>query len=265
MRTMLAIARKELNIYLTTPLAYIVLSATAFVSAFFFVGHVRRFLEYTSVSAQPQWADYAARLNLTDGVVLPLIFSSALVTILVAPLLTMRLIAEERREGTFELLMTYPVRTVEIVLGKYLGGLAILALCIALTLLFPAALELFAGSTSASGLGLEWRTVLLGYAGFFLLGAAFMAIGLCISSFTDSQLVAAIITLFALLLLWMLQSVSMGTEGLIRAALIGFSAPHHLMGFLRGALELKDLLYFLSWIALGLYITCRSVEAKRWA
>ncbi len=140
-----------------------------------------------------------------------------IVTLFVAPFLSMRLFAEEKRNKTFELLMTTPVRPVELVLGKYLGGLGIIGTTLGLTLVFPLMLSAF--GSSESGTVLEWPTVLLGYGAVLLWGATCMAVGMFISSLTESQMVASLLT-FAVLLPWMLlRGVAQGVEEPMRSFL----------------------------------------------
>src|SRR5215468_9887186 len=164
MRNALAIARKELSIYFTTPWAYIVFTAMVGVSGFYFIVVLQYFKQVQDLARAFSWArmppDYAIYKNLTDGVIVPLWAFVMIVTLFVAPFLSMRLFAEEKRQRTFELLMTSPVRPVEIVLGKYLGGLAVITATLGLTISFPVVLTIY--GSGESGRALEWSTVLLG-------------------------------------------------------------------------------------------------------
>jgi ABC-2 type transport system permease protein len=201
--------------------------------------------------------------NLTDGVMVPFWSTVMIITLFVAPFLSMRLFAEEKRNKTFELLMTAPVRPLDIVLGKYLGGLGVISATLGLTILFPLMLT-FLGQ-SDSGSALEWKTVLLGYGGLLLWGATCMAIGMFISALTESQMVAALLT-FAVLLPWMLlRGLAQGTEEPVRSLLSYLSFDAQLQGMLRGVLDLKTLVFFLSVIFFSLVLSHRTVEAQRWA
>ena len=265
MRTALAIARKELSIYFTTPWAYVVFTAMQAIASFFFVNYL-----YTFQRAQEQAREYGWERvpqqfrNLTDGVMSPFWGTVMFITLFVAPFLSMRLFAEEKRNKTFELLMTAPVRPLEIVLGKYLGGLGVISATLGLTILFPLLLSLF-GQGGESGSALEWTTVLLGFGGLLLWGATCMAIGLFISSLTESQMVAALLT-FAVLLVWMLlRGLAEGSEEPARSFFNALSFDAQLSGLLRGVLELKTLVFFGSVIFFSLLLSHRSVEAQRWA
>jgi ABC-2 type transport system permease protein len=266
MRNVLAIAKKEINIYFTTPLAYAMFAVMAVFTSYFFIASVMKFLEMSMMAMQmPQYVD-ANRLNLTDWVVAPVVFNTGVIVAMVAPFLSMRLIAEERRQRTFELLMTTPLRPLEIVLGKYLGGLSIITVTVGLTLIHPVILHFFAGSSGTGGSGgIEWQTTLSAYFGLLLWGGAAMAIGMFISSLTDSQAVAAIVSILLLLILWLAKWMAQGADGSVHDVLTFLSAQDHLFAFVKGVFDLKDLTYYLSWIVLGLFLTDRAVEAQRWA
>jgi ABC-2 type transport system permease protein len=267
MRTALAIARKELSIYFTTPWAYAVFTAMVAISSLFFVGLLQAFQAVQEQARQAGWSklpeEAAVYRNLTDGVVIQLWGIVMIITLFVAPFLSMRLFAEEKRNKTFELLMTVPVRPVELVVGKYLGGLGIISATLGLTLVFPLLLSAF--GTSSSGTVLEWPTVLLGYGGLLLWGATCMAIGMFLSALTESQMVAALLT-FVVLLPWMLlRGLVQRVEEPLRSFLGYLSFDTQLQNLLRGVLDVKSLVFFLSVILFSLLLTHRTVEAQRWA
>ena len=264
MRTALAIARKELSIYFTTPWAYAVFTAMQAIASFFFVNGLSDFQRAQAHARQAGWEQVPPMFrNLTDGVMVPFWNSVMIITLFVVPFLSMRLFAEERRNKTFELLMASPIRPVEIVLGKYLGGLGIVTTTLGLTLVVPLLLTwLGAGE---SGTALEWGTVLLGYVGLLLWGATCMALGLFISSLTQSQMVAALVT-FAVLLPWMLlRGLAQNTEEPVRSVLNYISFSSQLSGMLSGVLDSQTPVFFLSVIVLALLLCHRAVESRRWA
>ena len=163
MRNLLAIARKELNVYFNTPIAYVMLCGMTFIGSYFFISFMGQFLQMSLIAQQaPSYMD-PSRLNLTDIVMAPLLFNLGIILVFVVPFLSMRLMAEEKRQHTLELLMTSPLRPTEIVLGKYLGGILVLGLSVSLTGIYPAILSHYGGGES--GDALEWSTVLLGYVG----------------------------------------------------------------------------------------------------
>ncbi len=268
MRNTWAIAKKELTVYLTTPLAWVVFTAMAFITSLFFMALLLSFKQvHDTVREVPGgWAqlppEYQAFRNLTDGVVVNLWGVVLVVTLFVAPFLSMRLFAEERRQKTFELLMTTPTRPIEIVLGKYLGGLGIVLGTLGVTIVFPVILA-FIGH-GESGSSLEWSTVLLGYAGLLLWGATNLAIGMFISSLTESQMVSALVS-FAIAMGWMLvKSLAPNADEPLRSILSYLSFDSQLQSLLKGVLDLRPLVFFSSIIVLFLMLTHRSVEAQRW-
>lgn len=263
MRT-LAIAKKELYLYFTTPIAYVAFFATSFIGAVYFLTLTSIFQRQSMQFQQYEMPQMLDRMNLTDMVAVSLIMSMGVVIVLTMPFLTMRLIAEEQRQKTMELLMTAPVRGLDIVLGKYAAAMVVLLVEVAIIAIFPFLLTFFATS-AGSGPVIDWWTVGSGLAGLTLCGAGFLAIGLFISSLTESQVVAAIISLPLFILIWVLQGVGSSAEGLLRDVATYVSASTHLVSFARGAPELADVVYFLSAALLGLFLTHRAIEARRWA
>jgi ABC-2 type transport system permease protein len=264
MRAALAIAKKELNVYFTTPIAYAMFMVVAFFAAQFFNGSLDAYRFVTLRALQMQSPQLLQNMNLTDMVVGRLFGSIGVFIVIAAPFLSMRLIAEEKRSRTFELLMTAPVRPWQIVVGKYLASLVLILASIAVVGLFPAVLSLFARG-SAGGAGVEWQTVGTGLLGLFLLGAMAMAVGLFVSALTESVIVAALVSLILLLALWVVTIFTIGVEGPVKDLTAALSASEHLSAFLSGRIELKDVVYYLSFVALGLYLTDRAVEGHRWA
>jgi ABC-2 type transport system permease protein len=181
----------------------------------------------------------------------------------------MRLIADEKRMRTFELLMTSPIRPVEIMLGKYLAALGLMAVAVFLLGMFPLIVSIFGTSgtmmNSGTGSAIEWPTVLSGLFGLFLVGSAMMAVGMFVSSLTESVVVSALVTFVILLVLWILNWQAGRLEGHGRDVLDYIAMPSHLDAFAKGAPALKDLLYFASFMILGPYFTERAIEAQRWA
>jgi ABC-2 type transport system permease protein len=264
MRTALAIAKKELSVQFTTPVAWVTLMVVAFFSAQFFNGALDAWRFLTLRAVQFQQPGMLDELNLTDLVVGRLFGSIGVFLVIAAPFLSMRLLAEEKRARTFELLLTSPVRPFEIVLGKYLAALAMVLLCVAIVALFPLLLAVY-GEGAGGGSAVEWQTVATGLLGLFLLGAMAMAVGMFVSALTESVVVAALLSLVVLLALWVVTIFTIGVEGPLRELTAGLSASEHLSSFLSGRIELKDVVYYLSFVVLGLYLTDRAVEAHRWS
>ena len=268
MRTIFAIMKKELTSHLTTLWAWVVFTVMALLSSAFFVLLLGGFKQAQDIarevpggwSALPPEAQQFR--NLTDGVMISLWGTILVVTLFVAPFLSMRLFAEERRNKTFELLMTTPIRPIEIVLGKYFGAVGLIVCTLGVTIVFPIILSII--GSSESGSALEWRTVLLGYFALLLWGATNMAIGMFISSLTESQMVAAFVS-FAVALLWMLvSSVAPRADEPIRSILNYLAFDSQLQNLIKSVFDLKPIVFFSSVIAFFVLLTHRSIEAQRW-
>ena len=262
MGKVLAIAGKDARIYLTTWTSYILFGAFILISAFFFQRLVIEFQLRTLDYAQNQQSWAMERMNLTDWVLGPVFMNMSVFFLIMLPMITMRLLAEERRSKTLELLMTAPVRPVQIVLGKYLAALLIMSIMLGLTVLFPVLLQIFGGADGASPV--DWRTVATSYLGLFLMGAATVAIGLFASSVTDSQIVAVIIGFAVLLMFWVIGLAARGQEGAWGGVLEYLAITTHLENFVRGILKLSDAVYYVSLSFVGLFLTYGVVESQRW-
>ena len=251
----LPVFKKEMRLYFGSPVAYVVFTFFLLISGWFFS---QIFLFYSDASMrsfmQPQFG--AQNLNVIESVMRPLFTNMSVVLLFFIPMLTMRLFAEERKAGTFELLLTYPVRDGEVLAGKYLAALALYVLLLVLTLLYPAIIAYFTR--------VEWGPIFSGYLGLVLTGAVFLAVGVLVSSLTENQIVAGFGTFGVLLGFWI---VGWGAEfagGGMRSVLQYLSIGDHLDGFTRGLIDTKDLIYYLTGIALALFLTLRSLESKRW-
>ncbi|MEM6730567.1 MAG: ABC transporter permease [Myxococcota bacterium] len=260
MRNVWTIAAKEIRIYLTTPVSFALAATFVLLNAFFFE---RLVVQFQSLMLLYQdRTEVAESLNLTDYVMTPMFFWMVTFLLFVLPLLTMRLFAEERRARTLELLMTAPVRSIEIVLGKFLGASSLMVGMVLLTGLFPLALA-FLG-TSAGESVLDVRTVLSGYVGVIFAGAAFVSLGMFTSSFTDSQLVAAILSLTLSVLFLIIGLAAPGLEGPWREFFAYVSLAGHVSDFARGLIRAQALVYYASLIGLGVFLSYRVIEAQRW-
>jgi ABC-2 type transport system permease protein len=261
MRNAIAIAKKELNIYFATPIAYVMFTLFVVIGSYFFLRLLGSYEQASLMYMRINQPEVLSRLNFQDAIFRNLFGNLGVILIFIVPFLTMRLVAEEKRQHTIELLYTTPVTPTQIVWGKYLAALGILVCALALTLTYPVLVQFVARDSN----GVEWRSVMLGYLGLFLMGGAFMAIGLFISSLTESQVVAALITFVVLLMSWIIGWSAGESEGWVRDFVNYLASVSHLDSFSRGTLDLKDVVYFLSIIVLGLFATNRAVEAHRWS
>jgi ABC-2 type transport system permease protein len=174
-------------------------------------------------------------------------------------MLTMRLIAEEKKNRTYELLMTSPITSTEIVVGKFLSAFAVLSILIGLTFLYP----LLVGLVGSGNF--EWAPIFTGYLGLLLMAGSFAAIGLFSSSLTENQVIAAVVTFGILLLLWIINwAASNLADGSLREIIAYLSITTHLTSFTKGLIEIRDVVYYLSLILFANLLAHRMVEAQRW-
>jgi ABC-2 type transport system permease protein len=243
------IAARELRSLFLSPLAWSVLAVVQFILAYAFLAKVDNFM-----TLQPQLVGLEGAPGVTDFIAAPLLNDAAFVLLLVTPLITMRILSEERRNGTLSLLFSAPVSMTEIVLGKYLGLLGFFFILLAMLLLMP--LSLLAGTP------LDLGKLAAGVLGLALLLAAFGAAGLYMSSLTQQPTVAAISTFGLLLLLWIIDWAGKGGDE-VSGLLQYLSLPRHYEPLLRGLVHSTDVLYFLLFIIIFLGLSIRRLDADR--
>lgn len=243
-----ALLAKELVAYFVSPLFYAAAAVFYALCGFFFYTQLIYYVEYGfgfNILGN-FWIAYVAGAP----------YSISMTLLLVTPLLTMRLLAEEKRLGTIELLLTYPLRDGAIIGAKYAACCIVVALLLAGTLAYPAFLSRMQE--------LPWAPLAAGYLGLLLLGLSFVACGLFISSLTESQVVAAIGTLGTLLMFWFMTWNEAATSPPLLRALAQVSMFDHFEPFARGVIDLDDLAYFVFFIAAFLFLTLRVLESRNW-
>jgi ABC-2 type transport system permease protein len=248
------IAKKELKAYFASPIAYVVIAIFLLLTGFFFYSLVWWFNAQSMQMAQNPY--YAQQININQMVFTPLFHNISIILLLMLPLLTMRLFAEEKKIGTEELLFTSPVSVNEIILGKYAASLVVLAVMLLLT----GVLALFTFATGNP----EATPLLCGYLGLFLMGAAFISLGIFYSSLTENQIVAAILTFGTLLLFWILSWASSSAGGIWKGVLNYMSFFEHFDDMTRGILDTADIVYYLSFSFFGLFLTHAVIQSRRW-
>lgn len=254
MKNVAFIAKKEIRAYFHSPIAYVVIAVFLLLSGYFFYNSVVWFSQYAMEASQNPY--YAQQLNINQMVFGPLFHNMSIILLLVMPLLTMRLLAEEKKAGTEELLFTSPVSVVEIILGKFLGALFVLLVMLLLTGI-PAALTFAYGNP-------QLGPVLVGYLGLFLLGAAFIALGLFYSALTENQIIAAVLAFGTLLLFLVLNWASSSAGGVWRGVLNYLSFSQHFDGLTQGLVDTQDLVFYLSFAFFGLFLTHSVIQSRRW-
>jgi ABC-2 type transport system permease protein len=253
MGNILAIAQKELKSYFASPIAYIVIGFFALVFGYFFYALL---LFFDRQSMQMAGLGGAAQpVNVNEQMIRPVFQNAMVILLFVLPMITMRTYSEEKRSGTIELLLTSPLTDFQIIVGKFLGAMGLYAAMLGVTLIHMAIL--FAVGDP------EWLPVLTTYLGMLLMGGCFISVGLLISSLTKNQIVAAMATFVVFLMLWIINWVAAffprGQE-----VLNYLSITEHLDDFTRGIIDTRHLVYYLSFMAFGLFLTSRSVDTERW-
>lgn len=257
MRTFYLIAKKELDSYFASPVAYVVIVMFLVITGYFFYNQFAAFSTLSfNASADPSIAKQANLLNVTETVVRPMFGNISMIMLLMMPLLTMRLFSEEKKSGTIELLLTYPVTDMEVILGKYLACLSVFLLMLLLTVTYPILLFVFGEP--------ELGPVLTGYIGLVFMGAAFISLGIFTSSLTENQIIAATLS-FGVLFLFFMMGYSISMMGpLLGNLMMYISLMGHLESFAKGVIDTTDIIYYGAFSTLFIFLTLRVLESKKW-
>lgn len=256
MRNTLTIAGKELQGYFVQPVAYVVLTVFLLLGGWFFFAMLRQFDEMIQIIQMMGQPSQLQQMNLNARVIDPLLHDLSIVLVIVMPALTMRIFAEEKRTGTYELLLTAPIRTGEVVAGKFIAAATFTLIMIAAAWIFPIILLIFGNP--------EVGVMFAGYLALALLALTFVAVGIFTSSLTQNQIIAAISSFGLLILLYVISWPAEAGGGVIWSILGYLSLPEHFSTMVRGVIDTKDLVFFVSAIILALFLTQRSVESARW-
>lgn len=227
---------KELKSFFNSPVAYVILTLFLLIAGWFFTSGL--------------FLINQADLRDLSSVVIPLAY------LFFVPAITMRVIAEEKKSGTLELLVTLPVRDSEIILGKYFAALLLLASALLLTFAYPLTLAMLGDPDGGAILG--------GYIGLLLMGGSYLAIGVFTSGLTQNQIVAFITGFVLMFLFFMLDKVVIFFPGAIASVLEYLSMTYHLENIARGIIDTRDIVYFASVITVFLFLAVRTLESRRW-
>ena len=253
MKNVWIIFRKELKSYFASPIAYSIMALYAVVFGFLF---------YAAMRYAQQWSQRAAAMgggypmNINEMIVRPVLMNVSVIGLFLIPMITMRLFAEEKRSGTIELLMTSPVRDLELILGKYFAALGLYAIILAVSAVNFTFLFLY--GKPAPG------PMLVGYLGLLLQGGCLLAIGTFLSTLTRNQIIAGAAGFCVGLLLWVLEWTTSFESSAVSQVVSYLSVVAHFEPFSKGVLDTRDVVFFLSAIFLGLFLTARSMESLRW-
>src|SRR5262245_10162338 len=254
MSNILAIAHKELKAYFASPIAYIVIGCFALLYGFFYTVMLRYFLQASLQMSQFGSGPQSANVN--EMMIRNLMQNDLIMVLFIAPIITMRAYAEEKRSGTMELLLTSPLTDTQIVFGKFLGAMALYGVTLLVTVI-PLAVLYFFGTP-------EWKPIFTAYIGLFLFGGCFLSAGMFISSLTKNQIIAAAISFFAFLFLWVIDWIG-SFSGPTVSAITGYlSVVQHIDDFWKGVIDTTHIIYYLSFMAFGLFLTAKSLDTERW-
>ena len=252
LRNIAAIASKETRGYFSSPVAWVILGFFAALFGYFFGVYLDAFVR-ESMSAE---GGPARPVNVNQSMIRPLLSNTSVLILFLIPMVTMRTYAEEKRSGTIELLLTSPLKDGEIIVGKFLGAMAMYLGMLAVTALYMAILFMWGNPA--------FMPLVSGYLGLLLLGGAFVAIGLFISSLTANQMVAAAASFVVFLLLWIVSWFADSTGPFVGSILRYLSVTEHFDDFGKGVLDLKHIVFYLSFIAFGLFMALKAVDKDRW-
>jgi len=254
MKGFLAVFQKELYAFVASPIFYVCCFIFLTLTGYFFYSSVAYFNLLSFQAAQNPML--SQQLNLSNMVITPIFGNMTIIMLILMPLMTMRLFAEEKKSGTVELLFTYPIRDWAVIMGKYLSTMFMFALMLAGTLPFMFFLSYLASP--------DWGVILSAYLGIILVAGAFTSLGMFASSLTENQIVAAVISFGGLLMFWVVGWAKSFTYGWKSELFAYLAIMSHFDGPAKGLMESRDILYYLLFVAFFLFCTLRCLDSKQW-
>jgi ABC-2 type transport system permease protein len=255
MRNVLAIAQKELRSYFASPIAYIVIGLFVLLYGYFYIVTLQYFVRQSMQMSQ-FGGDGPQPVNINEMMLRILFQNVTILLLFLLPAITMRTYSEEKRQGTIELLLTSPLTDLQIILGKFFGAMALYSVMLAATLVHIAVLFVYGNP--------EWKPIATAYLGLLLLGGSFISLGLLISSLTKNQIVASVTTFAVFLFLWIIDWIGNFSSPTVNAVTSYLSVIAHFDDFSKGVIDTTHLIYYLSFITFGLFLTAKSVDSERW-
>ncbi len=252
MRNIWILFKKELNAYFVSPVAYVMFVVFLILAGYFFFSLTAAF-NLQSMHYM-RYQGLASNMNVNEMVIRPLFYNISIILLLMVPLFTMRMYAEEKKAGTLEVLLTSPLSNLQLMLGKFLGALALYMIMLGFTLIYPLVLSMYGNP--------DWGPIASGYVGLVLMGAAFISVGSLCSSFTENQIVAAVISFGVLLFLWVISWASNFVGPKLGELFSYISIIEHFDDFAKGIMDTKDIVFYLSFIVFNLFLTNESLELK---
>jgi len=253
-RNVLAIAGKELRGYFASPIAWVMMGLFAIMFGYFYTVYLAYFVR---AGMQSQFGGGPPTQNINMDMIRPLLSNASVLVLFLLPMVTMRTYSEEKRSGTIELLLTSPLTDFEIVMGKFIGAIGLYAALLVVTAVYLSMLFVFGNP--------EWRPVVAGYLGLFLLGSCFISAGLFISSTTKNQMVAGAATFVLALMFWIINwSADSASNPTVSDVLNYLSITQHFEDFGKGIIDTTHLIFYFSFISFWLFLTLKSVDSERW-
>ncbi len=247
----LPIYMREIRSLFLSPVAWLVLAAFLLLTGYFWSAGVSAYAQYSFNMARQ-----GTPMRLTEWLIAPFLGNVTVTFVFLLPLLSMRAFSEEKKTGTIETLFTLPFTDLDIVLGKWFASLTLLGVMLAVALVFPLSIM--------DKTHLHWPVILVGYAGVFMVGAAFLSVGMFTSSFTENQVVAAALGFGSTLLLFVLGWMQSQATGWSRDLIDQLSLLSHFQDLTKGVIHVRDLSYFVLFCTLCLFGTLRVLESKKW-
>ncbi|MCX6111961.1 MAG: ABC transporter permease [Proteobacteria bacterium] len=253
MKKSCVIARKDFKTYFISPIGYLFLSSFLLIIGFMFYQRLIYFVRQSLIGSQ---MGQPLNITLNDAVIKPLYGTINLLFLFLVPMITMRLIAEEKKQRTIELLLTYPITSTQLITGKFLSAMFLIALTLACTLTYP--LILYIGGNPDMG------QIFTMYIGLVLLSACYVSVGVFWSSLTENQIIAAVLTFVSLLFLWIIDWAAQNVGQFMSSVLYYLSIMRHFESFGEGTISLKDTVYYISFCTFALYLSYLGIEARNW-
>jgi ABC-2 type transport system permease protein len=252
-RNIMAISSKEFKGYFSSPVAWVLMGLFAALFGYFFSVYLGSFINQ---SMGGQFGQGPQNVNVNQMMIRPLLSNATVLILFLLPMVTMRTYSEEKRSGTIELLLTSPITDVEIVVGKFFGAMGMYLGLLAVTAVYMSILFIWGNPA--------WMPLVSGYLGLLLLGGSFVAMGLFISSLTANQMVAGVASFVVFLLLWIISWFGDSVGPTLASVLRYLSITEHFDDFSKGVIDTKHVVFYLSFIAFGLFLATKSVDSDRW-
>jgi len=258
MRNILAIVERELRTYFISPVAYVVLTIFVFLSGLFFQTILSQVMQYAMMQAMQgaQMGRGGMAIDMPGIISRQFLQTMSVILLFMIPMITMALFSEEKRRGTIELLLTAPITDFQVIIGKFLGAVAFFVILLVTTWIPMAVLYIYGHPASGP--------IFSAYLGLFLYGLALLALGLFISTLTENQIVSAVISFGAIMVLWLVDVVAQRAEAGTKDVLTYLSILSHLDDFMKGVLSTSHIIFYLSLMGFALFLTYRSIDSLRW-